>query len=226
MTRAHADTLPPVLPIFPLGGVILLPGGRLPLNIFEPRYLAMIDDALGGHRLIGMVQPQRAGIGTNLGSAAATQGAPDIYGVGCAGRISSFQESGDGRYLITLTGVARFRVVEELSATTPYRQVRTDFQSFDADRREQPAASIDRRRLTDRLKLYFDQQGLSADWDAIEAASDQALITSLAMICPFSEAEKQALLEAAGLTERADLILDMIEMALHTGDEDDDAPRH
>ncbi|WP_449221944.1 LON peptidase substrate-binding domain-containing protein [Tistrella mobilis] len=222
MIRAH-DVLPPVLPIFPLGGVILLPGGRLPLNIFEPRYLAMIDDALGSHRLIGMVQPARAGLGTNLGL---VSGTPEIYGVGCAGRISSFQESGDGRYLITLTGVARFRVAEELAVTTPYRQVRTDFTAFEADRGEPAPTGLDRALLTDRLKRYFSLQGLSADWQAIDQASDQALITSLAMICPFSEAEKQALLEAPSLPERAALILDMIEMALHTGEDDDDAPRH
>lgn len=222
MIRAH-DVLPPVLPVFPLGGVILLPGGRLPLNIFEPRYLAMIDDALGSHRLIGMVQPVRAGLGTNMGL---VSGAPEIYGVGCAGRISSFQESGDGRYLITLTGVARFRVAEELAVTTPYRQIRTDFAAFEADRGEPPPAGLDRALLTDRLKRYFALQGLSADWQAIDQASDQALITSLAMICPFSEAEKQALLEAPSLPERAALILDMMEMALHTGEDDDDAPRH
>lgn len=218
----HADSkrrdLPQTLPIFPLGGVILLPGARLPLNIFEPRYLEMTEDALAGDRLIGMVQPS--------GDARAGEERPEVYGVGCAGRITSFSETDDGRYLITLTGVCRFDIAEEIDSGRAYRRVRPRFDRFLSDMDEPASPHLDRDRLTRALRGYFQHCGLSADWKAISNAPDEALVTSLSMICPFSGAEKQALLEAADTTARADVMLGLIEMAVFDPDDGDDAQRH
>ena len=201
--------LPDILPIFPLTGVLLLPRGRLPLNIFEPRYLAMTRDALGGERLIGMVQPNepqddnRGGGGMN----------PPIYPIGCAGRISAFAENDDGRYMITLTGVSRFRIVEELPLLDGYRRVRPDWQPFGRDLDPEEAGDFDRKRLVRGLRSFFVQQGIKADFEAIDKAPVEHLVTSLAMMCPFSPSEKQALLEATDLGERARLLAALVEMA-------------
>ena len=202
--------LPEILPIFPLTGTLLLPRGRLPLNIFEPRYLAMIRDSLGGERLIGMVQPnepQRDNIG---------QGAlnPPVYQVGCAGRITQFAENDDNRFLVTLTGVSRFRNAEELPLPqSGYRRVIPDWQPFLADHQPADTSALDRARLIGGLKSYFAQRQLSVDWNAIEKAPSEYLVTSLAMACPFAPSEKQALLEAADLDERARLLTTLVEMA-------------
>ncbi|MGO4721836.1 MULTISPECIES: LON peptidase substrate-binding domain-containing protein [unclassified Inquilinus] len=195
------------LPVFPLPGVLLLPRGLLPLNIFEPRYLAMIEDALAADRLIGMIQPRTE-------SAAA----PPLYTVGCAGRITSFDETDDGRYLITLTGLCRFRVAAELEERRGYRRVRPDWTGFAADMAAPAAAEINRAGLDQALTEYFRVAGLSADWEAIGQTPDERLVTSLAMICPFEPQEKQALLEAKDLCERTDLMLSIIRMAIHGGD--------
>ena len=202
-------TLPEVLPIFPLTGVLLLPRGRLPLNIFEPRYLAMIHDALGGDRLVGMIQPaepQRDGVG---------QGAlnPPLYPIGCAGRITQFAETDDHRFLITLTGIARFRIVEELPLLSSYRRVIPDWRPFAEDLAATGDADLDRARLIRGLKGYFAQRQLSVDWNAIDKAPSDYLVTSIAMACPFAPSEKQALLEAADLGERARLLTTLVEMA-------------
>jgi uncharacterized protein len=201
--------LPETLPIFPLTGVLLLPRGRLPLNIFEPRYLAMIRDALGGERLIGMVQPNqpqddnRGGGGLN----------PPVYPVGCAGRITAFAENDDGRYLITLTGMSRFRILEELPLVSGYRRVRPDWGPFRVDLDSEEVVDFDRQQLVRGLRAFFIQQGLNADWEAIEKAPVEHLVTSIAMMCPFPPSEKQALLEAADLGERARLLAALVEMA-------------
>ena len=208
-TTERGAVLPDILPIFPLTGVLLLPRGRLPLNIFEPRYLAMTRDALGGERLIGMVQPNepqddnRGGGGMN----------PPIYPIGCAGRISAFAENDDGRYMITLTGVSRFRIVEELPLLDGYRRVRPDWQLFGRDLDPEKAGDFDRKRLVRGLRSFFVQQGINADFEAIDKAPVEHLVTSLAMMCPFSPSEKQALLEAADLGERARLLAALVEMA-------------
>jgi Lon protease-like protein len=212
---AHIQDLPDILPVFPLSGVLLLPRGRLPLNIFERRYVAMFDDALASQRLIGMIQP-------NDGEPQDT--GPALFPVGCAGRITSFSETEDGRYLVTLDGVARFRVVRELPLHRGYRRVAADWSSYHGDLNEEPCA-IDRPRLTDLLQAYFRQQGLSANWEAIGATPDEKLLTSLAMICPFEPREKQALLEADCLSDRARLMMTMIEIAV-AGNVDASQHRH
>ncbi len=201
------DALPGVLPIFPLAGVLLLPRGRLPLNIFEPRYLAMTRDALAGPRLIGMIQPteeERPGA------------APRVYPVGCAGRMVSFSETEDGRYLITLKGLIRFAVAAELEAERGYRRVVPDFAPFRADL-EPDRGAVDRPRLMAALKAYLAIQGFSVDWTAVEGTEDERLVTSLAMICPFDPGEKQALLEAPDLGARARALISLLEMAVLDG---------
>ncbi len=210
--------LPAELPIFPLTGVLLLPRGRLPLNIFEPRYLAMFDDALAGERMVGMIQP--SGAPAQIG-----QQSPALFSVGCAGRITSFSESGDGRYLVALEGVSRFRVTEELPLHRGYRRIIPDWAPFSVDLNEEEV-SIDRPRLTDLLQAYFRQQALSANWEAINQAPDERLLISLAMICPFEPSEKQALLEAGCLSDRARLMMSLLEIAIAGGAGEDDRPRH
>jgi uncharacterized protein len=201
--------LPAILPIFPLTGVLLLPRGRLPLNIFEPRYLAMTRDSLGGARLIGMVQPSdpqddnRGGGGLN----------PPVYPVGCAGRVTQFSETDDGRYLLTLTGISRFRIKEELTLIEGYRRVVPDWSPFARDRERSGRLNFDRERLIRGLKSYFAQRQIQADFEAIEKAPGEYLVTSLAMACPFAPSEKQALLEAADPDERARLLTTLVEMA-------------
>jgi len=222
MTAGRAiaiDELPDSLPVFPLTGALLLPGGRLPLNIFEPRYLNMVEDALGRPgRLIGMVQPlvDEAGM--------VPEGAA-IYDTGCAGRITQFSETGDGRYLITLSGIARFRVVDELEMQRGYRRVQADFSDFAGDLEEDAGTLDDRDALLGLLRAFFQVKGIEAEWPAIEEADDGFLVTSLAMVCPFEAPEKQALLECTGTAARGALLAALMEMSLHgaTGD-DDDAP--
>ncbi|GER01580.1 ATP-dependent protease [Iodidimonas gelatinilytica] len=215
--RSKDESLPGVLPVFPLMGALLLPRGEMPLNIFEPRYLRMVRDVMGGDRMIGMVQPVDEG----------QEGDPALYGIGCAGRICSFVETEDGRFLITLKGVTRFKIVEELSSMTPYRQVKADYAPYEGDRlTPMPDAGIARADLIDRLTKFLDRRGLSAEWSAIEKAPDELLINSLAMICPFSPAEKQALLEAKSLRARTRTMISLMEFALADPllDEDDQQP--
>lgn len=186
--------LPQVIPVFPLPGAILLPRGQLPLNVFEPRYLNMVDDAMAGDRIIGLIQPQ-----------AGSQSLTGLSPVGCAGRITSFAETSDGRYLITLTGCARFRLASELPTQTPYRQVRADFTPFEADLAAPPVDDdgLDRETLLDALRAYLETRGLDIDWDTAETAPPEALVNSLSMALPLDPPEKQALLEAASLTDRS-----------------------
>jgi hypothetical protein len=209
MSESDQAALPQILPIFPLTGVLLLPRGRLPLNIFEPRYLAMTRDALGGERLIGMVQPSDPQQ-DNRGGGAPN---PPVYPTGCAGRITAFAETDDGRYMITLTGVSRFRIRDELPLLAGYRRVVPDWQPFAQDLDAPPATGFDRERFIRGLKEFFAQRQITADWEAIDKAAGEHLITSLAMLCPFAPSEKQALLEAADLDERARLLIALVEMA-------------
>jgi uncharacterized protein len=208
--------LPASLPIFPLTGVLLLPRGRLPLNIFEPRYLAMTEDALKGDRLIGMVQPQEG---------AGDAGEPPVYRTGCAGRMTSFSETDDGRYLITLTGLARFDILRELPRDRLYRRVVPDWQPYAADLAD-AAPPIERERLLTALKPFFRRHKIAAEWEAVEATPDERLVTTIAMAAPFAASEKQALLEAPGLAERARLLIALIEMAAHAGGERAEGARH
>ena len=208
--------LPDRLPIFPLPGVLLLPGGRLPLNIFEPRYLAMTRQALAGPRLIGMIQPRAEG--------PSDVGQRDTYPVGCAGRIVSFSETDDGRYLMTLAGLIRFRVARELPRDAEgFRWVTPDYEPYRGDLAPD-GGTFDRETLLGALKSYFGRHNLSADWQAIEKADDERLVTSLAMLCPFDPSEKQVLLEAAGLSDRAAAMTTILAMAVHQPALEPDGP--
>lgn len=199
--------IPKTIPVFPLRNALLLPKSRLPLNIFEPRYIAMTDHALGAGRIIGMVRGREDGEGQPL------------YPVGCAGRISSFAETDDGRYMITLTGVCRFHIAEELDTTTPFRMVQADTTGFTSDLwpTEQETAAL-REKLLDVLIDYLEDAGLKADWESIEGASAQTIVNSVAMSCPFSPDEKQAILEAVDMTARAETLITLMEMAVAEGD--------
>ncbi|MFY7961878.1 MAG: LON peptidase substrate-binding domain-containing protein [Elsteraceae bacterium] len=212
------EELPATIPVFPLTGVLLLPRGKLPLNIFEPRYLNMTLDAMGtACRMIGMVQPTDSeSRGKN----------PELYRVGCAGRITSFNESEDGRLLVTLSGICRFKIAEELELHRGYRQVKADWSAFADDLIEEPSVSIDRARLLQGLRDFFKMQGITANWDAIEQSPDERLVTSLAMVCPFAPIEKQALLEASGTADRAAQMIAMIEMAVLGQAGDGEMARH
>jgi Lon protease-like protein len=207
MSEPGGPALPETLPIFPLTGVLLLPRGRLPLNIFEPRYLAMTRDAMEGERLIGMVQPSDPPI---------RELNPAIYPTGCAGRITAFSETDDGRLLITLTGVSRFRIREELPLLSGYRRVVPEWQPFAGDRDEPGDVGFDRERLVLGLKSFFAQRQVNADWEAIDKAPGDMLVNSIAMLCPFVPTEKQALLEARDFAERARLLTALIEMSATT----------
>jgi len=209
-TYRRASDLPDAIPLFPLAGAILLPGGQLPLNIFEPRYLAMFDDAMRGERIIGMIQPEvDAGPGE----------APPLRPVGAAGRITQLSETGDGRYFVVLSGIARFRVVTEIESATPYRQARVDFDSFAEDfTPEETLSSVSGENLRENLNViaYDLAQALRLDIARkdIEAMPDFDMIAVFAMIGPFNPAEKQALLETPDLVSRADLLLALAEVAL------------
>ena len=200
------ETLPGTLPLFPLTGVLLLPHGHVALNIFEPRYLNMTIDALGRGRMIGMVQPRQAQPDPVADTA-------ELYPTGCAGRIISFAETEDGHYLITLLGVSRFCIVAELEPEGGYRRADADYGPFAGDL-GLDAGIIDRPRLFEAIKEFFRVKGLDADDRALEDAPDDALVTSLSMLCPFEPREKQALLECAGLAERGQLLCELMEMAL------------
>ena len=209
--QSSIDELPTEFPVFPLGGALLLPQGKLPLNIFEKRYLAMVEDALASGRVIGMVQPDE--------SRSATPSGPALYKVGCLGRLSSFSEADDGRYLITLTGMVRFVINVELEMQRGYRRVRADLARFRSDLDDRPGTQvIDREGLTRALRGYFTANGFDANWDAINEMPDDALVTTLAMVCPFDPAEKQALLEAPKAADRASTLLTLLQMGSHGAD--------
>ena len=206
------DDLPAEFAIFPLPGALLLPGGKLPLNIFERRYLAMIDDALSSGRVIGMIQPDELRPATPAG--------PALYRVGCLGRLSSFSETDDGRYLVTLTGVIRFTIAVELEMQRGYRRVRADLSRYRADLDETvPDGPVDRDQLLTALRAYFTTRGFDANWDVINDMPDPSLVTTLAMVCPFDPAEKQALMEAPSLLERATTLLTLLQMGAHAPDD-------
>lgn len=214
--RPQLNQLPDEFPVFPLGGALLLPGGHLPLNIFEPRYLAMVEDALGAGRYFGMVQPdKRLGQGEN---------GPGLYRIGCLGRLTSFDETADGRFLITLTGIARFTVVEEIEMRRGYRRVRAGLAGFAGDLRApgEDGLPFSRHSLEDALRRYFINAGMELNWDGLEAMPDAILVTSLSMACPFTNEEKQALLEAKDTAERARALLALLEIGARDGGFDDD----
>jgi Lon protease-like protein len=196
--------LPKHVPVFPLTGALLLPRGALPLNVFEPRYLAMVDDALSGLRLIGMIQPSEPEEQTLT---------PALTNVGCLGRMTSFKETEDHRYQITLTGVCRFRVAEELRVDTPYRQVAADYSCFAGDLALEEENELPRARLMAALKHYLARRDLKADWQSVMQAPPEHLVNALAMLCPFEPNEKQALLEAPSWNERVATLVALLEMS-------------
>lgn len=208
--RTLAD-LPRTIPVFPLPGALLLPRARLPLHIFEPRYLAMLDDVLKTReRLIGMIQPRpRPGGGEALSA------------IGCAGRLTAFQETEDGRYMITLTGVSRFRLVSELGGFTPYRRAEVEWDSFERDLgAAEEDRDFDRPAFLALLSRYFAAEGLSTDWDNMKDAGDEMLVNALSILCPFAPEDKQALLEAPTLATRRETLVTLMEYALLGGGEE------
>ena len=198
------EDLPGTLNILPLTGVLLLPRGQLPLNVFEPRYLALVDAALSGIRMIGMIQPTQSEDEVLR---------PALSAVGCAGRLTGFRESEDGRYLITLTGICRFRLAGELSTSEPFRTVQTDFAPYLDDLKEANEVDFPRERLLAALQDYLAQRDLKADWKSVLGAPPETLVNALAMLCPFAPAEKQALLEAPRWEDRVDTLVTLLEMA-------------
>jgi hypothetical protein len=204
------EPLPAAVPVFPLTGAVLFPRGVLPLNIFEPRYLAMVRDAMAAtgaaHRIIGMVQPRLVG------------DPPPLYSVGCLGRVTDYRETDDGRILIALVGVSRFRIGAELERDTLYRQVMTDYHGFTDDRDEPEALdATSRASLEEALRPYLDARGLAADWEAVQSADDEALVTALSGALPFDPPEKQALLEAPTLADRAQTLCALMSFAVGPG---------
>lgn len=207
----RAADLPETLPVFPLAGALLLPRARLPLHIFEPRYLAMLDDCLKSpSRMIGMVQPRES------------LGAEGLHAIGCAGRLVSFAETDDGRYMITLQGISRFRIAEEVAGFTPYRRCRVDWSDFPRDLGATEAdPGFDRDAFFDLLSRYFAARELTADWDSLRGAETELLINALSQLSPFSPEDRQALLEAQDLPRRREILQTLIEFALRGGDAED-----
>ena len=228
------EDLPNDLAIFPLPGALVLPGGRLPLNIFEPRYLNLALDALKSQRIFGMIQPdqtklnrarmtaEQAGSDSNI---ITLKTEPPIYAVGCAGRIASFEETDDGRILISLKGLVRFRVAEELEGRKGYRRVKPVYDEFKSDMEPAPKIELDHDALIDVLKPYLDAQGMKVNLDVIKNLSDSTLVTSLCMICPFDPREKQALLESPTLQHRAETLTALLRMGVFDASGKPDGPR-
>ena len=210
MNMIKKTDLPSVLPIFPLPGALLLPRARLPLNLFEPRYLQMFDDALKTDaRLIGMVQPNEV----------AGRDGNGLHMIGCAGRITQFSETEDGRYMMTLGGVSRFRVIKEVEGFSPYRKCEVNWDGFDRDLGDvEQDVVFDRNPFLNQLNKYFEAKGLSADWETLEEAEDELLINSLSMMMDFEPEDKQALLEAPSLSTRRETLVTLIEYSLRGGD--------
>lgn len=204
--------LPGVIPIFPLPGALMLPRARLPLHIFEPRYLAMIEDCMKTpERLIGMIQPYDA-----------PGEAGKLHAIGCVGRLSAFSETDDGRYMITLGGISRYRVIREVEGFTPYRRCEVTWTGFERDRGPMETDDgLDRESFMSLLSRFFRSRGLSTDWESIREAEDELLINSLSMLVPFEPEDKQALLEAPTLVTRRETLVTLLEYALRAGDVDE-----
>ena len=223
--QTRYEDLPKELPIFPLGGALLLPWGRLPMNIFEPRYLNMTLDALGDGRIIGMVQPNYDKTPRLKAEADFQQTRSPIYSIGCAGRISSFEETEDGRLHITLKGLIRFHVLEELEERHGYRRVKPAYTDFKSDLAIPAKFDLDRDDLLDRLKLYIEAQAMPMSIEVIKGLSDATLVMSLCMICPFDPREKQALLESATMKDRTDTLLTLLQMGIFDNGATANGPR-
>ena len=208
----HQADLPDVIPVFPLPGALLLPRSRLPLHLFEPRYLAMLDDSLKtSHRLIGMIQPCKA---------PGQEDSPRLHAIGCAGRVTQMSETEDGRYMITLTGISRYRILDEVEGFTPYRRARVSWEGFEHDLAptdEDPG--FQRSAFLELLSRYFNSRQLQTDWDTLKEAEDELLINSLSMLLGFEPEDKQALLEAPSLTTRRETLVTLLEYTLRGGED-------
>jgi len=226
-TQTRFEDLPHELAIFPLSGALLLPWGRLPLNIFEPRYLNMSLDALKTNRVFGMIQPDpdKTPKDKILGDRMIQEAEPSLYGIGCAGRIASFEETEDGRLLILVKGLARFRVVKEITGIGGYRRVRADYEDFRDDMEPLGKFDFDRERLVSFLKPYLDARSMPMNTDVLKGLSDATLVTSLCMLCPFDPREKQALLEAVDMAERAAILQKLLQMGVFDTSSSTDAPK-
>ena len=200
--------IPDVIPVFPLPGALLLPRAKLPLHIFEPRYLSMIEDCMKTpSRFIGMVQPYKS-----------RGGETKLHSIGCAGRLNQFSETEDGRFMVTLSGMSRFRIKEEVEGFSPYRRCHVSWDGFERDLGKfEQDENFDRSVFMAGLKRYFDDQKLSTDWETMQEADDELLINSLSMLCPFEAEDKQALLEAPSLSTRRETLATLIEFALRGG---------
>ncbi|NHO32324.1 LON peptidase substrate-binding domain-containing protein [Acetobacter fallax] len=209
LTDITLADLPVEIGLFPLFGSLLLPGGKLPLNVFEPRYIALIEDALADRRLIGIIQP----FNELDDEADEAEELPPLFDVGCIGRITSFSERLDGTFAVTLTGITRFRYLRESSGRRGYRTARIDVSGYAGDLSEIPSAPFDRAQLLASLKSYFNVRGLGVRWEVIDQMGDDALLIALPMICPFPSSEKQALLEAASLTDRARVLQSLLDLS-------------
>ena len=203
--------LPDVIPVFPLTGALLLPRAKLPLHVFEPRYLSMIEDCMKtSSRFIGMVQTYQS------------RGEPKLHSIGCAGRLNQFSETEDGRYMVTLSGVSRFRIKEEVEGFAPYRRCHVAWDGFERDLgKVEKDKTFDRPAFMAGLKRFFEHQELSTDWETMQGADDELLINSLSMLCPFEPGDKQALLEAPSLSTRRETLTTLIEFALRGGADED-----
>ncbi|MFU8776977.1 MAG: LON peptidase substrate-binding domain-containing protein [Roseovarius sp.] len=210
----HKLDLPEIIPVFPLAGALLLPRSRLPLHLFEPRYLAMLEDCLKTPgRLIGMIQPNRV---------PGREGGTGLHSIGCVGRVTQFSETEDGRYMITLTGLSRFRVLEEVEGFTPYRRARVSWAGFERDLGLVDSdPGLDRRAFLRLLARYFEARELQTDWESLKEAEDELLINSLSMLLGFEPEDKQALLEAPSLSTRRETLVTLMEYVLRGGDNED-----
>jgi len=203
----RASDCPEIIPVFPLPGALLLPRGQIPLNIFEPRYIDMVDEALRSGRVIGMIQPDEDSSHPSM--------IPKLYSVGCAGRLTQFAETGDGRYLVTLVGIARFRVIEEISELASFRQAKVTFEPYERDFIARDGeADVDRKGVLRTLRSFVDAAEIGVDWKGIDEAPNEALVNALCMMSPFSPREKQALLEAQDLKTRAETLIAITEIEL------------
>jgi uncharacterized protein len=211
---AGPGDMPESIPVFPLSGALLLPRGQMPLNIFEPRYMSMIDHAMQRDRLIGIVQPHPDRTDAGL-----------TYTVGCVGRITQLAETGDGRYLLTLTGIARFKLVRDVAERTPFMQFKVDWTAFEHDYTPRFGEDdVDRKAVLAALRSFSEANDVPVDWDSVKDAPNEALVNALAMMCPYGPREKQALLEAADLKTRGDLLVAITEMELAKAASGGDTP--